>query len=124
MSKTSIKLGQIARSVSNLPASETWYRDVLGLQHLFTVSNMAFFQCGEVRLMLTENSKEQISDSIIYFSVEDIQSEQGRLSRHGVDIIQSAQKVHQHEDGSEEWMAFFNDLEGRPLGLMSLSKPS
>ena len=124
MSKTSIKLGQIARAVSDLSASETWYRDVLGLQHLFSVPSMAFFQCGEVRLMLTENSKEQTSDSIIYFSVDDIQAEQERLNRQGIEIIQSAQKIHRHEDGREEWMAFFNDLEGRPLGLMSLSKPS
>ena len=124
MSKTSIKLGQIARTVSDLSASETWYRDVLGLQHLFSVPSMAFFQCGEIRLMLTENSKEQTSDSIIYFSVDDIQAEQERLNRQGIEIIQSAQKIHRHEDGREEWMAFFNDLEGRPLGLMSLSKPS
>ena len=124
MSKTSIKLGQIARAVSDLSASETWYRDVLGLQHLFSVPSMAFFQCGEIRLMLTENSKEQTSDSIIYFSVDDIQAEQERLNRQGIEIIQSAQKIHRHEDGREEWMAFFNDLEGRPLGLMSLSKPS
>ncbi len=124
MSKTSIKLGQIARTVSDLSASETWYRDALGLQHLFSVPSMAFFQCGEIRLMLTENSKEQTSDSIIYFSVDDIQAEQERLNRQGIEIIQSAQKIHRYEDGREEWMAFFNDLEGRPLGLMSLSKPS
>ncbi len=124
MSKTSIKLGQIARTVRNLSASEAWYRDVLGLQHSFTVPSMAFFQCGEVRLMLTESSEEKFSDSIIYFSVEDSRAEQERLSKQGVEFVQNACIIHQHEDGSEEWMAFFNDLEGRPLGLMSLSKPS
>jgi methylmalonyl-CoA/ethylmalonyl-CoA epimerase len=25
--------------------------------------------------------------------------------------------VHRHEDGTEEWMAFFEDDEGRPLAL-------
>jgi methylmalonyl-CoA/ethylmalonyl-CoA epimerase len=27
--------------------------------------------------------------------------------------------IHKHVDGTEEWMAFFNDPEGRPLAIMS-----
>lgn len=27
--------------------------------------------------------------------------------------------IHRHADGTEEWMAFFNDPEGRPLAIMS-----
>jgi len=27
--------------------------------------------------------------------------------------------VHRHADGTEEWMAFFKDPEGRPLAIMS-----
>ena len=27
--------------------------------------------------------------------------------------------IHRHEDGTEEWMAFFEDNEGRPLALMT-----
>jgi len=27
--------------------------------------------------------------------------------------------VHRHEDGTEEWMALFEDNEGRPLGRMT-----
>jgi len=27
--------------------------------------------------------------------------------------------IHRHEDGTEEWMAFFKDNEGRPLAIMS-----
>jgi hypothetical protein len=31
--------------------------------------------------------------------------------------------IHRHADGTEEWMAFFKDLEGRPLAIMSKVKP-
>jgi len=30
--------------------------------------------------------------------------------------------VHRHGDGTEEWMAFFNDPDGRPLAIMSQVK--
>jgi methylmalonyl-CoA/ethylmalonyl-CoA epimerase len=30
--------------------------------------------------------------------------------------------IHRHEDGTEEWMAFFKDHDGRPLALMSQAK--
>jgi predicted enzyme related to lactoylglutathione lyase len=31
--------------------------------------------------------------------------------------------VHRHPDGTEEWLAHFNDPEGRPLAIMSQAKP-
>jgi hypothetical protein len=27
--------------------------------------------------------------------------------------------IHRHDDGTEEWMAFFKDNEGRPLAIMA-----
>src|SRR4051812_45988055 len=36
-------IGQVARSVSDVLASENWYRDVLGLPHLYTFGSLAFF---------------------------------------------------------------------------------
>ena len=40
-------IGQIARAVPDLAEAERFYRDVLGLPHLFTVNKLAFFDCGE-----------------------------------------------------------------------------
>ena len=47
-------LGQVHISVTDVEASVAFYRDVLGMTHLFTVPGqpMAFFQSGEVRLYL------------------------------------------------------------------------
>jgi|SRR5579859_1186139 len=30
--------------------------------------------------------------------------------------------IHKHADGTEEWMAFFNDNEGQPLAIMAQAK--
>ena len=31
--------------------------------------------------------------------------------------------LHRHENGVEEWMAFFDDVDGKPLAIMSQVAP-
>ena len=38
-----LSVGQIARSVKDIAISERWYRDVLGLRHLYAYGTLAFF---------------------------------------------------------------------------------
>jgi len=114
-------IGQIARSVKDIAAATHWYGEVLGLDHLYTFGNLAFFDCGGVRLFLSEGEKES-SDSILYFRVEDIGAAQAALEARGVVFTNAAHMIHRHEDGIEEWMAFFADNEDRPLGIMSQVK--
>jgi DNA-binding CsgD family transcriptional regulator len=52
-------LGQVARTTKRFEESHAWYRDVLGLPELYSFGNLAFFDVGGVRLMLT--SKKAIS---------------------------------------------------------------
>jgi methylmalonyl-CoA/ethylmalonyl-CoA epimerase len=40
----------------------------------------------------------------------------------GVEFIGAPHMIYRHADGTEEWMAFFKDPEGRPLALMSQVK--
>ena len=47
-------IGQIARAVSDVAAARTWYGDVLGIRHLYSFGNLAFFDCRGVRLFLSE----------------------------------------------------------------------
>lgn len=110
-------LGQVARSVSDIALAERWYREVLGLPHLYSFGLLAFFDCGGVRLMLSEG--EGMADSILYFSTRDIRAAHAALLRKKVEFISAPHCIHRHEDGTEEWMAFFNDLDGRPLALMA-----
>ena len=116
-------LGQVARSTRDIAAAEAWYRDVLGLDHLFTFGEMAFFDCGGTRLMINAAETLPDNESILYLRVADIMATHERLAAAGIDFINAPHKIHEHDDGTEEWMAFFNDLEQRPLALMSSVAP-
>ena len=41
--------------------------------------------------------------------------------RANVKFTNAPHMVHKHEDGTEEWMAFFEDPDGRALALMAQS---
>jgi predicted enzyme related to lactoylglutathione lyase len=116
-------LGQIARSVKDIKQAESWYRDALGLQHLYTFGSLAFFDCGGTRLMLTQESATSAAESILYFRVSDIRQSHEQLEQGGVEFIGAPHMIHRHADGIEEWMAFFKDPEGRTLAIMSQVKP-
>lgn len=114
-------IGQIGRSVKNIAEAEAWYRDVLGLPHLFTFGKLAFFDCGGVRLFLEEGAGGP--QSVIYFRVPDIRTAHAALIERGVSFESPPHLIHRHADGMEEWMAFFHDNEGRLLSIMSQVKP-
>ncbi|MBL8299204.1 MAG: VOC family protein [Rhodanobacteraceae bacterium] len=116
-------IGQISRSVTNVARAEAWYRDTLGLRHLYTFGKLCFFDCGGTRLFLSENESTP-TETILYFRVEDIHVAQSRLAERGVEFLDAPHRIHQHADGSEEWMTFFKDPEGRPLALMSVVAPA
>lgn len=117
-------VGQISRSVDDVNAAENWYRDVLELDHLYTFGDLTFFDCGGTRLMLSQSENKPETESLIYFRVPDINIAHDRLTTNGVEFINAPHMIHKHEDGAEEWMAFFNDPEGRPLAIMSVSGPT
>ena len=113
-------LGQIARTAKQFDESHSWYRDILGLPELYSFGNLAFFDLGGVRLMLAEESGEtSAAESVLYLRVPDIHSAKEDLESRGVAFTHAPHMVHRHEDGTEEWMAFFKDNEERPLALMT-----
>ncbi len=66
---------QIAVNAHDLERAVGFYRDQLGMKHLFTVPpNLAFFDCDGIRLMLSLPAKPGFdhAGSIIYFNVPDI----------------------------------------------------
>ena len=112
-------IGQISRSVSDVQRAERWYGQTLGMKHLYTFGKLAFFDCGGTRLFLSEGNTPVAPESIIYFRVDDIERAHAALKDKGVQFTDSPHMIHRHADGTEEWMAFFKDPEGRPLALMS-----
>jgi DNA-binding CsgD family transcriptional regulator/catechol 2,3-dioxygenase-like lactoylglutathione lyase family enzyme len=115
-------VGQIARTVKDVAAARAWYGEVLGLQHLYSFGNLAFFDCGGVRLFLSEG-ENSVSESILYFRVPDIRAAHQALAARGVAFTHAPHMIHRHADGTEEWMAFFTDNEGRPLAIMAQATP-
>jgi len=114
-------IGQVSRTVRDIDEACEWYGKVLGLKHLYTFGKLAFFDCGGVRLYL--QAGEQPSESVIYFRVPDIRAAHAALEARGVEFAQAPHMIHRHDDGMEEWMAFFKDNEGRLLSIMSQVRP-
>lgn len=111
-------IGQIARTVADIAAARRWYGEVLGLTHLYSFGDLAFYDCGGVRLFLSQGD-EGSSESTLYFRVEDIRAAHAELAGRGVQFTHAPHMIHRHDDGTEEWMAFFQDNEGRLLAIMA-----
>jgi catechol 2,3-dioxygenase-like lactoylglutathione lyase family enzyme len=118
------RIGQISRTVSDIAAAEAWFRDVLGLAHLYTFGNLAFFDCDGTRLMLSAGEATQADQYILYFAVPDIMAAHAELVGRGAVFEREPHMIHRHADGTEEWMAFLKDNEGRFIGIMSQVKPA
>jgi len=117
-------IGQIAIPVTNLEHAVEFYRDSLGLKFLFQVPNLAFFDCGGVRLMLDvpEDSGERRS-SVIYFKVSQLEEAYRMLSSRGVNFEGKPHLIARMPD-HELWMAFFRDPDRNLHALMSEVRPA
>jgi catechol 2,3-dioxygenase-like lactoylglutathione lyase family enzyme len=117
-------IGQIAHTVKSLEPTLSFFKDALGMTHLFTAGELAFFDCGGTRLMVDALAEAQGNgNSILYFKVGDIHGSVATLRSRGVNFEGEPHKIHTHPDGTEEWMAFFRDPEGNMMALMSQFKP-
>ena len=111
-------IGQVARTVRDIEQSAKWFKEALGLTHLYTFGEFTFFDCGGTRLFLSEGDPK--ANAILYFRVENIEAEHQRLVERGVDMVAAPHRVHVHDDYSEEWMSFFRDPDGGLLALMAV----
>jgi DNA-binding CsgD family transcriptional regulator/catechol 2,3-dioxygenase-like lactoylglutathione lyase family enzyme len=116
-------VGQISRTVRDIDAACAWYGKVLGLKHLYTFGKLAFFDLGGTRLYLSAESGEVQPESTLYLRVDDIGAAYTELCARGVEFKGAPHMVYRHPDGTEEWMAFFKDPDGRFLALLAQVKP-
>jgi catechol 2,3-dioxygenase-like lactoylglutathione lyase family enzyme len=114
------RIGQIALPVHDLDAAVQFYRDTLGIKLLFQVPGLAFFDCDGVRLMLSvpESAEFDRPGSVIYYKVSDLDSAFEILLARGVEFVDKPHRIAEMED-HDLWMAFFRDLDGNLLALMS-----
>jgi predicted enzyme related to lactoylglutathione lyase len=112
---------QIAINAHDIDRATNFYRDALGMKHLFSVPpKMSFFDCDGVRLMLSLPDKPEFDhpSSILYFKVDDIQSAAAKLQERGVAFEEQPGFV-ANMGTYDLWIGFFRDSEQNILGLLS-----
>lgn len=115
------RLGQIQMRAHDVDRAANFYQDVLGLKLLFKAPpNLAFFDCGGVRLMIDKPEKPEFdhSGSILYFAVPDIQAAHAKMKEHAVKFEDEPHVIARMPD-HDLWMTFFRDSEDNLLALMS-----
>ena len=114
------RTGQIAINAHDVDRATAFYRDVLGLQHLFRAGQLSFFDCGGIRLMLDKADKPEFDhpSSILYFQVGDIRAAHKRLKDAGAKFEDEPHLIAQMPK-YDLWMTFFRDSENNVLALMS-----
>ena len=112
------RIGQIAIVCRDVARARDFYRDALGLKHLFDAGpNLSFLQCGTVRLMLSRAEGEASGTSVLYFFVADIEGTKKELVTQGVTFVGEPHMIAKMPD-HELWLAEFRDSEDNVLALM------
>lgn len=118
------QIGQIALTINDLDKAVEFYRDTLGLSHLFSAPpGLAFFACGNVRLMLSRPEKpggEKFS-AAVYFKVDNIDEAHKSLRDRKVSFEAEPHLV-ARMPSHELWVAFFRDPDQNLLALMCEKK--
>lgn len=112
------RIGQIAIVCKDVARARDFYRDALGLRHLFDAGpTLSFFQCGTTRLMLSPAEGEASGTSVLYFFVPNIDAAKQELAGKGVTFIDEPHLIAKMPD-HELWLAEFRDSEGNVMALM------
>jgi methylmalonyl-CoA/ethylmalonyl-CoA epimerase len=115
-------IGQVGIRARDVERATAFYRDTLGMRHLFSVpGKMAFFDCNGVRLMLSPPEGGPEFDhpaSVLYYKVDDIRKAFAALEQRGVTIVSQPHMI-AHMGAYDLWMGFFKDSEDNVLSLMS-----
>ena len=110
---------QISVNARDLARATAFYRDTLGVRHLFDAPpQMSFFDCAGIRLLVGVAEKPEFDhpSSILYFEVADIHEAHRDLAARGVKFRGEPHLAAKLAD-REIWLAFFDDSEGNVLAL-------
>lgn len=114
------EIGQIAITVSDVSQALEFYRDVLGLEFLFSPApSLAFLSAGSVRIMLStpQGAGAVGANSVLYFKVKDIESVFTSIVDRGAKLERAPQMAAQMPDHAL-WIGFVRDPDGNLVGLM------
>ncbi|UWZ82690.1 VOC family protein [Occallatibacter riparius] len=112
------KIGQIAVTVTDLARARDFYLNTLGMRFLFETGPLVFFQCGDIRLMLSNTEASQSrGGTVLYFKVEDIHVVYEALKARSVNFVDTPHLIARMPD-HDLWMVFLKDPDENLIGVM------
>ncbi len=117
------KIKQIAIPVHDVDAAKTFYRDALGLRHLFDAPPaLSFFDCGGVQLMLAgpaaQGKDGDQQHPVLFYDVSDIKKTHAKIKSSGAQNVEDPHVI-ARMNGREIWIASVSDGQGNLVSFMS-----
>ena len=117
------RIKQIAIPVHSVDNAKAFYRDTLGMRHLFDAPPaLSFFDCGGVQLMLAgpeaQGKDGDQQHAVLFYDVSDIKKTHARIKSSGAKSLEEPRLI-TRMNGREIWISSVSDGQGNVVGLMS-----
>jgi predicted enzyme related to lactoylglutathione lyase len=117
------RIKQIALPVREITTATRFYRDTLGMRHLFDAPPaLSFFDCGGVQLMLAgpdaQGKDGEHQHAVLFYDVSDIKGVHGNIKSAGAKSLEEPHII-ARMNGREIWISSFSDGQGNVVSLMS-----
>lgn len=114
---------QIAIPVNSIEEARAFYRDTLGMRHLFDAPpGLAFFDCGGIRLMLAgpegQGKEGPNQHPVLFYDVSDIKATHAKIKASGAESLEDPHVI-TRMNGREIWISAVSDGQGNVVSLMS-----
>ena len=105
------RIRQIALPVREIAEATRFYRDTLGMRHLFDAPPaLSFFDCGGVQLMLAgpeaQGKDGDQQHAVLFYDVSDIKEAHARIKSSGAKSIEEPHVI-ARMNGREIWISSF-----------------
>ena len=117
------RIKQIALPVHDVDKAKTFYKDVLGLTHLFDAPPaLSFFDCGGIRLMLcgpaAQGKDGDSQHAVLFYDTSDIRKAYASMTAAGARSLAEPHII-ARMNGREVWIAEMSDGQGNAVSLIS-----
>src|SRR5207237_1933862 len=107
------RIKQIAVPVDSVEKAKAFYRDTLGMRHLFDAPPaLSFFDCGGIRLMLAgpeaQGKDGDRQHAVLFYDVTDIKTTSARINASGARRLAEAHII-TRMNGREVWIGELSD---------------
>jgi methylmalonyl-CoA/ethylmalonyl-CoA epimerase len=117
------RIKQIALPVNSIEEAKAFYRDTLGMRHVFDAPPaLSFFDCGGIRLMLAgpegQGKDGDQQHAVVFYDVDDIKATHARIKASGAKSLEEPRMI-ARMNGREIWVSSVSDGQGNVVSLMS-----